>query len=171
MPDDAAVLRAAQAGDRAALTSFVRDTQDHVWRFCAYLGSDDDVADLVQETYARALRALPKFEGRCSGRAWLLSIARRVCADAVRGARRRRAVEMLWLWRDRPQGDASTIVGLLMALDSLAPERREAFVLTQLVGLPYVTAAEVCGVPIGTIRSRVARAREDLRSELGEAVG
>ena len=63
------------------------------------------------------------------------------------------------------------MVGALLALDALAPERREAFVLTQLVGLPYATAAEVCGVPIGTIRSRVARAREDLRSELGEAVG
>jgi RNA polymerase sigma-70 factor (ECF subfamily) len=169
--DDDAVLRAAQAGDRVALASFVRDTQDHVWRFCAYLGSGDDVADLVQETYARALRALPRFEGRCSGRAWLLAIARRVCADAVRGARRRRAVEMLWLWHEQPQPDASTMVGLMMALDALSPERREAFVLTQLVGLPYADAADVCGVPIGTIRSRVARAREDLQTELGEAAG
>jgi RNA polymerase sigma-70 factor (ECF subfamily) len=50
-------------------------------------------------------------------------------------------------------------------------ERREAFVLTQLVGVPYAEAAIVCRVPIGTIRSRVARAREDLQLELGEAAG
>jgi RNA polymerase sigma-70 factor (ECF subfamily) len=47
-------------------------------------------------------------------------------------------------------------------LDRLDPERREAFVLTQLIGLPYAEAAEVVGCPIGTIRSRVARARADL---------
>jgi RNA polymerase sigma-70 factor (ECF subfamily) len=169
--DDQALLRAAQAGDRAALASFVHDTQDHVWRFCTYLGSGEDVADLVQETYARGLRALPRFEGRCSGRSWLLAIARRVCADAVRGAQRRRALEVRARRREALQGDASTMVGVMLAIDALSPDRREAFVLTQLVGLSYAEAADVCGVPVGTIRSRVARAREDLQAQLGEAAG
>jgi RNA polymerase sigma-70 factor (ECF subfamily) len=57
-------------------------------------------------------------------------------------------------------------------VDELAPDQREAFVLTQMIGCSYLEAAEVCGVPIGTIRSRVARAREELvdavrRSETG----
>jgi RNA polymerase sigma-70 factor (ECF subfamily) len=47
-------------------------------------------------------------------------------------------------------------------LDTLAPDRREAFIATQVLGLSYAEAAEVCGCPVGTIRSRVARAREDL---------
>jgi RNA polymerase sigma-70 factor (ECF subfamily) len=52
-------------------------------------------------------------------------------------------------------------------LTRLAPDRREAFVLTQLLGLPYAVAAEVAGCPVGTIRSRVARARADLIGSLG----
>ena len=158
-------MRAAVAGDRAALAEFVRDTQDHVWRYCAYLGRGDDVNDLVQETYARALRALPRFECRTTGRVWLLAIARRVCADAVRSAQRRRALETRWR-HERPPANTSETVTIEMLLDGLAPERREAFVLTQIVGLPYASAAEVCRVPIGTIRSRVARAREELQASL-----
>ncbi len=171
VPDEDQLLRSAMAGDRVALAAFVGETQIHVWRFCAYLGRGEDVADLVQETYMRALRAMPRFEGRSSARAWLLAIARRVCADAVRTARRRRATEALWRQRERLQSDASGSVGLTLTLGTLSADRREAFVLTQIVGLPYADAAVVCGVPIGTIRSRVARAREDLQTELGEATG
>lgn len=163
--DDEQIVRAAAAGDRVALAAFVRDTQDHVWRYCAYLGRGDDVGDLVQETYARALRALPRFEGRTSGRVWLLAIARRVCADAVRSAQRRRALEIRWR-RERTPAAQSETVTIELLLDELSSERREAFVLTQLVGLPYEAAAEVCRVPIGTIRSRVARAREELQVSL-----
>ena len=170
MTDDEQLLRAAIAGDQVALTWFVRETQDHVWRYCAYLGRGEDVADLVQETYARALRALPGFEGRSAVRVWLLAIARRVCADAVRSARRSRSLtERL---RGTPlMPDASECISIEMLLRDLHPERREAFVLTQLVGLPYADAAAVCGVPVGTIRSRVARAREDLQARWSEAAG
>jgi RNA polymerase sigma-70 factor (ECF subfamily) len=163
--DDGQIMRAAAAGDRVALAAFVRDTQDHVWRYCAYLGRGDDVGDLVQETYARALRALPRFEGRTSGRVWLLAIARRVCADAVRTAQRRRALEARWRL-ERRFADTSDDVAVELLLAPLEPDRREAFVLTQIVGLPYAAAAEVCRVPIGTIRSRVARAREELQATL-----
>ena len=163
--DDDQIVRAAAAGDKVALAVFVRDTQDHVWRYCAHLGRGDDVADLVQETYARALRALPRFEGRTSGRVWLLAIARRVCADAVRGAQRRRALDARFR-HERRSPEASETISIELLLDGLAPERREAFVLTQIVGLPYAAAADVCGVPIGTIRSRVARAREELQASL-----
>ena len=163
--DDEQIVRAAAAGDKVALATFVRDTQDHVWRYCAYLGRGDDVADLVQETYARALRALPRFEGRTTGRVWLLAIARRVCADAVRGAQRRRALDARFR-RERRSPEPSETIGIELLLEALSPDRREAFVLTQIVGLPYAAAAGVCGVPIGTIRSRVARAREELQAAL-----
>ena len=170
MTDDEQMLRAAIAGDRTALAAFVRETQDHVWRYCAYLGRGSDVGDLVQETYVRALRALPRFEGRSSARTWLLAIARRVCADSIRAARRRRSIESLWR-RDHPVEDPSGVVDAGLLVQTLAPERREAFVLTQLVGLSYAEAAEVCGVPVGTIRSRIARAREDLQAQWGRAAG
>jgi RNA polymerase sigma-70 factor (ECF subfamily) len=167
--DDDTVL-AAVAGDPGARTALVRETHRDVWRFCAAMGSGEDTGDLVQETYERALRALARFEGRSAIRSWLLSIARNVCADAVRRAQRRRAIEGAWT-RERVHEDHAGALELELLLDAIPPERREAFLLTQIVGLTYVEAAEVVGVPVGTIRSRVARARDDLTSNLGRATG
>ncbi|MGR7025739.1 sigma-70 family RNA polymerase sigma factor [Geodermatophilus sp. URMC 62] len=159
---------AAVEGDPLAAATFVRATQSDVWRLCAALGDRESADDLTQETYARAFASLHRFEGRSSLRTWLLAIARRVCADALRSRRRRR----LTLVRDDAElealgpadgadrvSESAAVTDLLARLD---PERREAFVLTQLLGLPYAEAAEVAGCPVGTIRSRVARARADL---------
>ncbi len=169
------VAAAAVDGDPLAAATLVRATQSDVWRLCAALGDRDTADDLTQETYARAFASLHRFEGRSSLRTWLLSIARRVCADAVRSRRRRR----LTLVRDDADlevlapadtadrvGEGAAVTDLLARLD---PERREAFVLTQLLGLSYADAAEVAGCPVGTIRSRVARARADLVEALGVA--
>ena len=74
--------------------------------------------------------------------------------------------------RERMPAEHSETVTIELLLAALSAERREAFVLTQIVGVPYGSAAEICGVPIGTIRSRVARARDDLRAAMGrEAAG
>jgi RNA polymerase sigma-70 factor, ECF subfamily len=152
---------AARAGDQAAAARFVRATQAEVWRLVAHLGGRDVADDLTQETYLRAFGSLPRFAGRASARTWLLTIARRVCADHVRAAVRAR--------RHAPapapepyRGDISDQVVLRTLLEALPAPRREAFVLTQLLGLGYEEAAAVCGCPVGTIRSRVARARDDL---------
>ena len=149
---------AARRGDTAAATALVRATQADVWRLCAHLGSRDTADDLTQETYARAFAALPRFAGRSGVRTWLIAIARRVCADAVRSAVRRRALEA----EARVEPDPADGVAVHGLLDTLDADRRAAFVLTQLVGLSYAEAAELAGCPIGTIRSRVARARADL---------
>jgi RNA polymerase sigma-70 factor (ECF subfamily) len=154
----AAALR-ARRGDTAAANAFVRATQADVSRLCAHLGSRQSADDLTQETYARAFAALHRFAGRSSVRTWLLGIARHVCADAVRAAVRERALPN----PDEPRGsDPAESVALRALLDALDTDRREAFVLTQIVGLSYAEAADVCGCPVGTIRSRVARARQDL---------
>lgn len=171
--DELARLAAdAAEGDPLAAAALVRATQSDVWRLCAALGDRDSADDLTQETFLRAFRALPAFEGRSSVRTWLLSIARRVCADAVRTRRRRRLTLLpgdddLAALAGADDADrvaeGSAVTDLLARLD---PDRREAFVLTQLVGLPYADAAEVAGCPVGTIRSRVARARSDLVAAL-----
>jgi RNA polymerase sigma-70 factor (ECF subfamily) len=161
----AAALR-ARRGDRDAAATFVRATQADVWRCCAGLSRADRADDLTQETYARAFASLHRFEGRSTARTWLLSIARRVCADHVRAELRLRAVDgaVRAEVSTTPghRSDVSDGVVLRALLASLDAERREAFVLTQLVGLSYAEAADVCNCPIGTIRSRVARARGDL---------
>jgi RNA polymerase sigma-70 factor (ECF subfamily) len=155
----------AGRGDQVALAAFVRRTQPEVWRLCRRLGDVDAADDLTQDTYARAIPALARFEATASARTWLLAIARNTCADAIRRNRRRR--------REVPAPDdvspdhaPGTDLDALVA--TLEPDRRAAFVLTQVLGLSYAEAAEVCGVPVGTIRSRVARARDDLVARLRE---
>ncbi|MGY1742942.1 MULTISPECIES: sigma-70 family RNA polymerase sigma factor [unclassified Blastococcus] len=167
---------AAVEGDALAAAALVRATQSDVWRLCAALVDRAAADDLTQETYLRAFASLHRFEGRSTLRTWLLSIARRACADALRSRRRRRLTlvsdDAVLEALEGPGGGTadgvgeSAVVGDLLA--RLSAERREAFVLTQLLGLPYAEAAEVAGCPIGTIRSRVARAREDLVAAVTE---
>lgn len=178
--DDEAVTAAARAaarGDRDAAAEFVRATQGDVYRFLVHLSGPHDAEDLAQETFVRALGALPSFSGRSTARTWLLSIARHVAADAVRRAARRPRTAALPLeealqtratpWH--PNIDEAVHVRALVA--DLDAERREAFVLTQIIGLSYADAARVCACPVGTIRSRVARARMDLITALDERAG
>lgn len=159
----------AGRGDQVALAAFVRRTQPEVWRLCARLGDRDAADDLTQEVYLRALPALTRFRGDSSARTWLLQVARHTCADHVRRRTRRRALvdRLVARGSDLVEPDGSGEVDLDAAVAALDEDRRAAFVLTQVVGLSYAEAAEVCGVPIGTIRSRVARARGDLLTALG----
>jgi RNA polymerase sigma-70 factor (ECF subfamily) len=166
---------AAGRGDTTAATEFIRATQRDVMRFLAPLTSPAEVEDLTQETYLRALRSLPQFAGRSSARTWLFAIARRVAADHVRLATRRPRVAAVPDWQATAEaaGAAGTSgfdeqYALTDLLAALAADRREAFVATQVLGLSYAEAAEVCDCPVGTIRSRVARAREDLVAALDE---
>ncbi|MFD0821005.1 sigma factor, partial [Micromonospora zhanjiangensis] len=84
---------AARDGDPAAQAQFVRLTQTDVRRFAAALVDADSADDLTQDTYLRAFRALPSFQGRSSGRTWLLGITRRACADHLRALVRRRRLD------------------------------------------------------------------------------
>jgi RNA polymerase sigma-70 factor (ECF subfamily) len=162
----------AGGGDPPAQAAFVRMTQAEVWRFVAALVDPASADDLTQETYLRAFRALPDFAGRSSARTWLLGIARRACADHLRALGRRRRLEAR-LVQHRPQTDVSDGTGLFATADllrELPPDRRTAFVLTQLLGLFYAEAAAVEEVPVGTIRSRVARARAALVAAVDAAM-
>ncbi len=161
-------------GDRRALAKFIAESQADVWRLCAHLVDRESADDLTQEVYVRAVPALTRFRGESSARTWLLTIARRSCADWLRRVvQTRRLHERLVSVGSGGQSEldpASIFTGDLDALvDGLSINRRGAFVLTQVIGLTYAEAAEVCGVAVGTIRSRVARAREELLAGLGAA--
>ncbi|MFJ9592031.1 sigma-70 family RNA polymerase sigma factor [Streptomyces virginiae] len=170
---DAAVTRlalAARDGDRAKTDRFVRALHRDVWRYVAYLSADTQAADdLTQDVFLRALAGLHRFEGRSSARTWLLSIARRTVVDSLRHAAARPRLSDRCDWQTaaeqaQPYGVPGFEDGIALAelLAAIPSERREAFVLTQLLGLPYAEAAEAVGCPIGTVRSRVARARTSL---------
>ena len=156
----------ARDGDRTAFAAFVRRSQSEVWRFVASLVGSTDADDVTQDAYVRAWRSIARYRGDASARTWMFVIARRACADSLRSRTRRSRLA-------RRLEDAATtgsIIGpdpsgghaLEALVEQLSGERREAFVLTQLFGLSYEESAAVCGVPVGTIRSRIARARGDL---------
>ena len=161
----------ARAGDAGAQAAFVRATQADVWRFTAALVDPGAADDLTQETFLRAFKALPGFRGQSGVRTWLLGIARRACADHLRAVVRRRRLDARLAQQactDVPHPDPAHRLGAADLLGRLSEDRRTAFVLTQVLGLSYAEAAEVCDCPIGTIRSRVARAREDLVAAMAE---
>ena len=162
------LLDAAVEGDDRALSELVRLTQSDVWKLCTALGSAGETEDLVQETYLRALKSLHTYRGDSLVRTWLLSVSRNVCADHVRRrARQRRLID-----RVTPLAADAVTPGPVYIdemMDGLSPERRDAFVLTQMIGLSYEEAAQALEVPIGTVRSRVARARIDLAAVVRQA--
>ena len=170
------LLIAARDGDRVALERFVAETQADVWKLCRYLGDVEYADDLAQETYERAIGSIHRFRADGSARGWLLTIARRTCVDHTRRASRRRRLDRAVL----DNTTAGSVDGVVVAPDlsgrvdlddvlaHLDPDRRSAFVLTQVLGLQYDEAAEVLDCPIGTIRSRVARARGDLVAMMRE---
>ncbi|MFL1377355.1 MULTISPECIES: sigma-70 family RNA polymerase sigma factor [unclassified Nocardiopsis] len=160
------LAREARAGSRPALDDLVRLTRDDVRRHIARRVPADRVEELVQETYLRVLRALPGFGGRCPVRAWLLAIARNTVADRYRhDAARPRCTGSAAAEGPAP-GRFDEQLALRSLVDALPADRRRAFLLTRVAGLSYEEAARTLGVPIGTVRSRVARARADLRRGL-----
>lgn len=165
-------LLGAQRGDSEAAAAFVRATQADVWRFVAHLSSREAADDLTQETYLRAFRAAPSYRGDASARTWLLTIAQRVAADHLRQATRRPRFSAADVGAAAPiVTDAAGALTLRDLIDRLDAERRAAFVLTQILGFTYAETAAICGCPVGTVRSRVARAREDLAAWLREEPG
>ncbi|MFI1707179.1 sigma-70 family RNA polymerase sigma factor [Streptomyces griseoruber] len=170
-----ALALAARHGDAGAVEQLVRALHRDVLRFVAHLCADPQaVDDLAQDTFLRALGSLHRFEGRCSARVWLLSIARRAVMDSYRYAATRPLLADLPDWRPavelaQPRGLPGFDDGIVLRelLQALPADRREAFVLTQLLGLPYEEAARVSDCPVGTVRSRVARARAALAEQVG----
>lgn len=157
---DPAVVRAAAAGDVDAFARLVRTYQTAVWRFLRHLVADGALAeDLTQETFLRVHRRLGSFDGRSRFSTWLFRVARNVGIDELRARERRgRSVAI----------DAGPLPSpelgheLRAALDSLELDLREALLAVEVLGVTYREAAVMLGVPTGTVKSRVHRARERL---------
>lgn len=143
--------------------------QADVWRACRYTVDAQSADDLAQEVMVRVVGSLHRVGPDHQVRGWVLGIARHVCLDEIRRRQRRRKIEAeIAGLRPRHDAELDTIISVRDLLAHLDVERREAFVLTQIIGVSYDEAAEVCQCPIGTIRSRVARARLELRDMIEE---
>lgn len=157
------------------LERLVRDHGEVVWRFATgLLGDPVEAEDVAQETFVRVHRSLEGFRGESSVRTWILSICRNACIDRLR--RRRAPVVSLEALREDGHDPAPPVddpaeghaVRALVArgLARLPSEEREAFVLVDVLGLSGVEAAETCGIPPTTLRSRLHRAHDKLVTEL-----
>ena len=141
--------------------------------------NDQDAEDCVQEAYLRAYKAYARFRGG-DGKAWLMTIVRNVCYTAIRKLRSHETPEVfdeeihatpcddMKADEFRKQASAET---LKAGLDKLAPEFREIIVLHDLQGHAYKEIAGILSIPIGTVMSRLSRARDKLRAEIVAAAG
>jgi RNA polymerase sigma-70 factor (ECF subfamily) len=172
----------AQAGDLAAFESLVRAYQGDVWRFAYHLTRDRSAADDVsQEAFLRAFRAIGSYRGEAKFTSWLLRIVRNCAMDTYRRTARdadlaeRSAAEAAGHGRPEPGGPASVEERLRIAeaIRRLPNDLREPFVTIEVLGFSYEEASVILGVKVGTLKSRMHRARAVLIEALteSEAVG
>lgn len=168
-PDVADVVAAA-SGDLAAFERLVRLTQGSVWRYVVHIAGDHALAeDITQEVLVRMHRKLHTLREPTRFNAWLLTMARNAAYDASR-SKRRRPLELVGN-RELPSRevtDPHLDLEVNEALNSIDDELREALVLVGMIGLSYSEASKALGIPEGTVKSRVFRARKAMAKELGE---
>ena len=143
--------------------------------FARFLIRDRAAADdLVQDTVVRALSALPQFQPGTNLKAWLFTILRNLFYEQTRRRRREAAALSAHLITEdavrADQDDASHVRDLDRMLWALPPLLREALVLVGAQELSYEEAAVICGVPIGTMKARVSRARVQLAQILAQPI-
>lgn len=132
------------------------------------LGDRDRMDDVLQEAYARAFRALPRFQGSAALGTWLYRIVYNACVDELRRSGARKEVS-LDEWRERGSSGADPVherLDLESALAALPVELRAVVVLVDADELSYDEAAEILGIPPGTVASRLSRARDALKGAL-----
>jgi RNA polymerase sigma-70 factor, ECF subfamily len=152
---------------------------DAIYGFCLRMvRSPEDARDIRQEVLARAVGAIGKFRGDASIKTWLLQIARNLCLTHIAAAKKNMECGsdhdlLANLASEEPGGDCSMAnselrKALELAIGELEPVFREAILLREVEGLSYDQIAEVTGVSVDTVKTRIHRARLKLRKRLGE---
>ena len=182
--DDATLICSARLGDLEAFNRLVLNYQDLIYRQAFHmLGDREGAEDAVQDAFLSAYRHLRAFRDG-NFKCWLLRIVTNTCYDELRRRRRRQTIPLepvdsleeaveSTFWLEDPQelpesrAERAELAHQLQGcLDSLPPDFREAVVLVDVQGLDYQEAARAAGIPVGTLKSRLARARVKLRGRL-----
>ncbi len=185
---DVQLVERAQRGDQRAFEMLVIKYQRRIERLIARMVRDVDlVQDIAQETFIRAYRALPQFRGDAAFYTWLYRIAVNTAKKALVGLKRDPLVYESGMSGsnddddetsrvERELTDGSTPESLLAskeiaqtvnaAIDALSPDLRQAITLREIEGLSYEEIADMMNCPIGTVRSRIFRAREAIALRL-----
>jgi RNA polymerase sigma-70 factor (ECF subfamily) len=171
---DADLVRAATAGDRDALDALLTRHVDRLHAVCRRICGSDAAFDATQNALVAITRSIARFDGRAAFSTWSHRIAVNAALDEVRGAKRRAVPASDHLELHDPPTDPGTgperVVDRLdldAALAALPVDFRTAVVLRDVADLDYAEIAAVLDVPIGTVRSRIARGRAALAAALG----
>jgi len=184
-PSDAALLDAARGGDRAALEALIARYQARIYRFSLKMCRDPEVAkDVVQDTLIAMARGVRDFRGGSSLSTWLYTIARSYCIKTRRRSKFAptevtsldATPEAAALADPAPRSDdalASRRAEQVLedAIVSLDPKYREALVLRDIEGLTAPEVAEVLGISVDAVKSRLHRARLEVRARVAPALG
>ncbi len=181
--DQTSLVQSAQRGNLESFNQLILQYQDQAYSTALYLMNGDDcAADALQNALILAFNNISRFRGG-SFRAWLLKILKNVCYDELRRQKRNPHLSLeplvdgeefdspIWL-TDHEQNPGRQVesADLSRAIESsiraLSPEYRLALILVDIDGMDYTEAADVMGVPMGTVKSRLARARLRMRSNL-----
>jgi RNA polymerase sigma-70 factor (ECF subfamily) len=174
--DDAALVTAAQGGDRNALDQLLRRHYDRIHAVCRRIaGGSRDADDACQEALIKIVRNLPRFDGKSSFGTWAYRIATNASLDELRKRNRAptpvsddadRRRELADAGAQRPMDQLGDRLVLDAALAELPDDLRAAVVLRDAAHLDYAEIAEVLDVPVGTVKSRISRGRSALADRL-----
>ncbi|NBI09988.1 sigma-70 family RNA polymerase sigma factor [Colidextribacter sp. OB.20] len=182
---DRELVEKAKAGDQSAFEQLVLDNQNKVYSLALRLvGDREEAADLAQEAFVKAWQGLASFQGESSFATWVYRLTTNVCIDHLRKKKRREGVEAVVSLDDTDSGWAEPVdresdpqrllersergQALARGLDRLPDWQRQVLVLRELSGLSYQEIGEKLDIDMGTVKSRIARARLNLRKILLE---
>ena len=185
---DLPLVQRAQQGDTRAFEMLVIKYQRRIERLIGRMVRDVDlVQDIAQESFIRAYRAMPKFRGDSAFYTWLYRIAVNTAKKALVDLKRDPLVSMSTLTGANDDDDETSRVGRELtdgatpesllaskeiaqtvnaAIEALSPDLRQAITLREIEGLSYEEIAEMMSCPVGTVRSRIFRAREAIALRL-----
>jgi RNA polymerase sigma-70 factor (ECF subfamily) len=177
--DDFTLIRAIQDGDHQAFESLVNRYQRQVANLIYMtMGSSNDVEDIAQEVFIRVYRSLPKFKFDASFFSWMYRITRNLCIDEIRKRKVRKVLSLDFLTEDvleknRKSKEHELPTDAMLtdekhriiqaALKRLKPEHREILVLREYEDLGYSEIAETLGISPEAVKSRIFRARMELK--------
>ena len=176
-------------GKEEAFEEIVRRYQKKVYNTTyRIMGNPEDASDLAQEAFIRIYRSLRNFQGKSSFSTWLFTVTTNVCRDELRKRQRRLKVQSLSEPIEFEDGNvereiadesmAPEVISLHRELtdeiqaviEALPDEQKEAIVLRELQGFSYEEIAEITGVSLGTVKSRISRGRQNMKKELSVLV-
>ena len=178
------LIRRAQQGDNGAFEDLLLLHQKKVYNLCLRMSANpDDALDLSQEAFLRAWRSLGQYQFEASFSTWLFRLTSNICIDFLRRKKRRQETSLTESYDDSDEGaelsvpDAQpgpeqqaitneTKIELARAMEQFSPEHREILQLRVIEDLQYEQIADILGVRVGTVKSRLARARLSFRKIL-----